>query len=370
MLKLLIDHQTFSLQSYGGISRYFANIHYTAQSRPDITSEISLLYTKNHYLKDSPFPLNNALGKLILKDSSRCYKWNKQYSKYLIGKGNFDILHPSYYNPYFIKYAKKPVVITVHDMIHERLPEYLHPGDNYVRYKRLCIENAAHIIAISETTKRDLREFLNIEESRITVVHHGFQMNGISSSDQKEKTSTPYSEAEYLLFVGNRSSYKNFPTFLTAVSSLLHAEKKLKVYCAGGGAFEVAEQEQILRLKLEDKIVQLNPTDDQLTNLYQNARAFIFPSLYEGFGLPILEAFKNNCPVIASDHACFREIGGDAIAYFNPHDPHSILKAIQDSITNSTVSAHLIKNGQHQLRKFTIETCMDKTMAVYSNLVQ
>ena len=364
MIKLLIDYQTFILQSYGGISRYFANIHHAAQEREDIESRIGLLYTRNYYLKDYPTPFNNVFGKCLMKKRSRYHSWNKAYSKYLIGKNDYTVLHPSYYNPYYIKYAKKPVVITVHDMIHERLAEYFEPGDFYVRFKRLCIENAAHIIAISETTKRDLQEILHVEENRITVVHHGYQMSS-DSADQHDDINVPKPESNYLLFVGDRKGYKNFPVFLNAVSELLNKDHTLKLICAGGGPFKEAEQEMLMRLRVKDKVVQVSPTDNELKSLYQHAIAFIFPSLYEGFGLPVLESFKNNCPVIASNNACFKEIGEDAIAYFDPHDQHSIAETIKGVMTSDSLKEKLINNGKRQLQKFSMELCMEKTMDVY-----
>jgi len=367
MLKLLIDHQTFSMQKYGGISRYFANIQHRLEKQEDIKSKVGILYTPNHYLKEYPAPLNNALGRLILKKSDKCYKWNKQYSKYLMLKNKYDVLHPSYYHPYFLKYNKKPFVITVHDMIHELFPEHFVPNDINVKYKRICVENAAHIIAISESTKQDLIDILHVDPQRITVIHHGYQMNTQASGLFQNRYSNAINE-NYILFVGDRNSYKNFPVFLTAIRPLLAENKDMKLYCAGGGCFTNIELELIKSLNLENKISHINVTDEELKVLYQHALAFVFPSLYEGFGLPILEAFKNNCPVIASDHACFREIGGNAIAYFDPYDLNSILNTIKEVVTNSLLAKTIVNNGQLRLKKFSMESCLDKTITVYQSL--
>lgn len=367
MLKLLIDHQTFSMQRYGGISRYFANIQHTIESRDDVQSEVGILYTQNYYLQKYPAPLNNMLGRFFLSKDRRRNKWNKKYSSYLIQKNNFDLLHPSYYNPYFLKDLKKPYVITVHDMIHERLPEYFDPNDVFVRYKRICVENAAHIIAISQSTKRDLQDILNIDSKRITVVHHGYQMNDPLDLEFKQKD-VKFTKKNYLLFVGDRRGYKNFPSFIAALVPLLQEEKELIVVCAGGGSFKEAEQELLMRLKIKEKTFQIDATDEELKTLYQNALVFVFPSLYEGFGLPILEAFKYNCPVAASDSACFREIGENAISYFDSYDKHNMLKVIKEVIYNNDLSRNLIKQGQLQLEKFPMDLCMNKTLAVYKSV--
>lgn len=369
MLKLLIDHQTFSMQLYGGISRYFANIHHTIESRDDIKSDIGILYTKNYYLKDYKAPLNNLLGRFLLKKERKRYNWNMKYSNYHIQKNDFDILHPSYYHPYFLKQTKKPFVITVHDMIHEKFPEFFDINDEYVRYKRICVENAAQIIAISESTSQDLQNILGVSKNRITVVHHGYQMNIEEPDIIPVSQNTKGMDQPYLLYVGDRRGYKNFPSFVTAMCPLLHKEKDLKLICAGGGAFGEAEEEMIRRLKLELKVTQINATDLQLKSLYQNALAFIFPSLYEGFGLPILEAFKYNCPVIASDQPCFKEIGDEAIAYFNPRDQHNLLTTVEQVITSQSTRQNLIQKGNIQLLKFPMDLCMDKTLAVYKKII-
>ncbi|WP_185960514.1 glycosyltransferase family 4 protein [Pedobacter westerhofensis] len=356
------------MQQYGGISRYFANIQHTSDVKKDIQSVVGILCTKNYYLKDYPAPLNNALGRWLLKKESRRFQWNMKYSKYLIQKNDFDILHPSYYDPYFLKYNKKPFVITVHDMIHEQFPEYFDPNDVYVRYKRLCIENADQIIAISESTSKDLQDILNVASNRITVIHHGYQMN-INNSLPPEPESPVPTEKMYLLYVGDRRGYKNFPVFLSALTPLLKKDINLKLICAGGGHFAEAEIEMISRLTLQNQVSQISATDRELTSLYQNAKAFIFPSLYEGFGLPILEAFNCNCPVIASDQPCFKEIGEDAIAYFQPNDKHSILKTVEEVINNQNLRLNLITKGRLQLAKFPMDLCMDKTLSVYNKLV-
>lgn len=366
MRKIFIDHQTFSLQKYGGISRYFANIYQNTLQKPDITSELGILYTRNYYLKDYPAVFNRTVGEFLFKKERKYYKWNNKYSAYLIKKNNHDILHPSYYNPYFLKYNKKPVVITVHDMIHERFPEYFNQSEITARNKRLCIENANHIIAISDATKKDLIDIYQVSEDRITVLHHGYQIS--SDGYHSASVTTQANAGRYLLYIGDRSGYKNFSFFLQAVSGFLREDPTLKLICAGGGGFQVAEEETISRLKISKQVKQISATDKELSELYQKATAFIFPSLYEGFGLPILEAFQNSCPVIASSNACFHEIGENAIAYFNPQDLHSISETIKEVMNNPLLREKLIASGRDQLLKFSMESCMNKTIAVYNHI--
>lgn len=367
MIKVLFDHQTFSLQRYGGISRYFANVYHTIQKQDDIQAKISALYTNNYYLKDFNGLLsNNPVGKLIFKERVRGYLWNRAYSKRVIDKNDFDIFHPTYYHTYFLERLKKPFVLTVHDMIHEIMPEYFPNDDKSSFEKRQCIEKASHIIAISENTKRDLQHIFQIPDEKITVIHHGFTPSQESDDTGAE---TDISKGNYLLFVGDRSFYKNFYRFAIAAAAFLQKRKDFKLICAGGGPFQHAEIEHLLKFKIMDRVTQITATERELDLLYQNTSAFIFPSIYEGFGLPILEAFKQKAPIIMSDIACFREIAGDASLYFNPFDPEDILAKIEQLVDDKALKDDLIKKGSQQRLNFTMEKCANKTIDVYRNLL-
>ncbi len=361
MIKILFDHQTFSLQRYGGISRYFANLFAKTQNRPDIKSDLSILYSQNHYIHDQPGALGNMLGSILLRKQKGRYKWNQRYSSHVISQNKMDVFHPTNHDPYFLDQIKKPFVLTVHDMIHERLPQYFDTGDDSAYAKRLCIERADHLIAISESTKRDLQHYYDIEDDKISVIHHGFEPSMAMQDDSITGLDN------YLLYVGDRRAYKNFPLFLVAVAPLLKSTS-LKLICAGGGEFKRAETEQLLRLKIQDLVTQRSVSDEDLTGLYRNAKAFIYPSLYEGFGLPLLEAFQNRCPVIASDIACFREVGDDALEYFDPNDPEHIAASIQAVIEDADLQRKLSQAGERQLLKFPISNCVEKTVNVYKHL--
>jgi glycosyltransferase involved in cell wall biosynthesis len=364
MINVLFDHQTFSTQRYGGISRYFANIYHHINLQNYIQSDISILSTENQYIQEYPAILNNQLGKLIMTKPNRRFKWNKVYSKYRIKKNDFDILHPTYYQPYFLKDIKKPYVITVHDMIHEIYPEFFESGDPTARYKRLCVENASHIIAISESTKSDLIKYLNIRENDISVIHHGCDSQ-LSFQSAQNIAILPF---DYLLYVGDRKGYKNWPRFVNAISPLLQKNKSMKLVCAGGGPLMAAEQELLHRLRITEQVQHHSVSDATLSSLYQNALAFIYPSLYEGFGLPILEAFQNQCPVIASNTPCFREVGGNAIFYFDPTNENDMLLSITSLIDSKEKRKHALISGQAMLPQYAMEHCLNKTLAVYRNI--
>jgi hypothetical protein len=124
---------------------------------------LAFKYNTNHYIGDLILPLDNAIGKMIFGSKpTRIDKWNKQYSKQLIKKNNFDLLHPTYYHPYFINKTKKPYVLTVHDMIYELLPQHFLATERLPEHKRITTKNATGLIAISQSTKNDMIQALNI----------------------------------------------------------------------------------------------------------------------------------------------------------------------------------------------------------------
>jgi glycosyltransferase involved in cell wall biosynthesis len=366
MTKVFFDHQKFSTQRYGGISRYFANIIQDIKSSSEFDYEIGCLYSPNHYIKDEQQLLNNDLGRFLLqsKYGSKTYLINQQYCKYLLNKGNYDILHPTYYDPYFIKRNKKPLVITVHDMTHERLPEYFWAEDPLTYNKRLNIESADQIVAISETTKSDLLKYSNVDPSKIKVVYHGIDLKSELIFEI-----IPNIPEQYFLYVGDRSGYKNFYLFLNAFKELSRRYPSIEMILTGGGPIAIADKELIIRLKLDTKIRHLNVSDGELNYLYKNAVAFVYPSLHEGFGLPILEAFKAECPVILSDTDCFKEIGKESVNYFSSYDQESLIHSMDTLLNDSAFRVQLITKGSQRLLDFPIQTSLEKTFNIYKSLL-
>ncbi|MDR1453445.1 MAG: glycosyltransferase family 4 protein [Candidatus Margulisbacteria bacterium] len=278
-MKVLYDHQIFMLQRFGGISRYFYELMRHSAQLFDYLVSGAFALSHNEYIDalqlPREFPLNMQLTdaqKLILN-----------YADALIKTKECDVIHPTYYDPYILRNKNKPLVITVHDMIHELFPEYFTEDKTTVPQKKQMIHAADHIIAISQNTKSDiLKLYPEISENKISVVYHGAPTNTI---DNKEKPC-----GNYILFTGQRWIYKNFYNFISAVAPLL-IKYDLRLICTGT-AFNQNEQELLKNLDIHDRTTCLFADDKTLTELYSAATAFVFPSIYEGFGLPILEAFS------------------------------------------------------------------------------
>ena len=363
-MKVLFDHQIFSLQKYGGISRYFANLHYGINNTAGDTSETGMLFTDNAYIKSQSY-FTTLLNQNI-KNKSKRYKYNKWYCRYLVSQNKFDVLHPTFYNPYFLKYLKKPFVLTVHDMINERFPQF-YTSDPAAEYKKELINRANHIIAISEYTKKDILEFYSIDENKISVIHHGYQMQAKDNSVVINTLNPDTSLENYLLYVGDRYAYKNFLFFVNSITPLIK-RYAIKLVCAGGKIFNEEELNAFEKLNVTDDIIRVDADDEQLTRLYKYALAFVYPSLYEGFGLPVLEAFNNNCPVILSDAASLPEVAGKAAEYFNPCNQESIASAVEHVVNNTKRQNELKAAGTERLKLYRFDDCLKKTLQIYSGL--
>lgn len=363
-MKILFDHQAFSNQKYGGISRYFANLHYGLKATAGVESKLGLLLTHNAYINKKSLPAGGLLEHVINKQSRR-NKYNKWYCRHLLKQGDYDVFHPTYYNPYFLDLVKKPFVITVHDMIHELYPHYFAPQDPLTAgYKKQVISRADHIIAISACTKRDLQKFYAIPDEKITVIYHGFKM-----SDNLAPIAPLETNDKYLLFVGDRAGYKNFDLFIKAVAPLL-LKHSLRLICSGGGSFTGTESHLFINLNITDRIQQISASDAELASLYAHAEAFIYSSLYEGFGLPVLEAFNNNCPVIMSNTSSLPEVGGEAALYFDPMSQQSIAAAIDNVISNKTLQSELRTKGKQRLGLFDFDNTLKQTINVYKQVMR
>jgi len=365
-MKVLYDSQMFDKQQYGGITRYFANLILGISKLHHVNADVSVLFSKNYYLQAAgKMILNRKLGQMIFSRGKSISKWNKNYSRYRIIKNDFDVFHPTYFHPYFLKFLKKPFVITIHDMIYELYPEYFQTNDHTAENKRKLIENANHIIAISETTKNDLMQIANVPSEKITVVYHGYK--AIKNTNVPQM---PLPDS-YMLFVGGRDNYKNFGIFAKAASEIMRAHPEFKVVCAGGGVFTPEEKKQFELINIhQDCIYQIDASDDLLYWLYRGAKVFIYPSLYEGFGLPILEAFEAECPVVLSETSSFREVAGPAALYFDPSSYNDLVECLNRLIIDAQIRKDLISLGTMRLPLFSMEKCLFETLAVYKKCLQ
>lgn len=389
-MKILYDYQMFNIQNVGGITRYFYELVTHFDKDDSVTWEIPIIYSSNLYLKKHPFfkekllpfpfQLNdnknllskvNFVGeKLLYKIKGKLYQnqifgieyeKNKALNIEKIKEGNFDVFHPTYFDNYFMDYiGDKPFVLTVHDLIYQVFPEIHlhHPLDK----NKKMIDRADRIITVSESTKKDLINIYNVDERKVDVIYLANSLEDSSSNISEEfKKKIP---KRYLLYVGGRWDYKNFLFFAQMFSSLLISEPDLKIICTGS-PFNSSEKYLFNKLGIQDSVYNTFVSDEELTFLYKNAIAFIFPSLYEGFGLPVLESFSCGCPAVISNSSSLSEIGEDAAIYFEPKDPGSMLHALESVVKNAELREEKIAKGYEKLKKYSWGKTAMQTKQVY-----
>jgi glycosyltransferase involved in cell wall biosynthesis len=369
-MKILYDHQAFSMQDYGGVSRYFTELMNQFYLNKQLLFELSLRYSNNSNLRNKSFSnhCNFLKGFNFTGKGPLLSQINKLFTIKRIKKTDFDIFHPTYYDPYFLKYTKKPFVLTIFDMIHEIYPEYFPWYNRIHANKCLLAERAEKIIAISKNTKKDIVKFLKIDPEKIDVIYLG---NSISGNIKKNipEIHEPLSNSKYLLFVGNRENYKNFRFFVSSILPLFESDKEIRLICAGGGDFSDEEKQFIDRFSLQNRVIQVPVNDSLLGELYSHALTFVFPSLYEGFGIPVLEAFSRKCPVICSNSSSLPEVGGDAARYFNPENQDSIMETISRVINDENIRNRMKEEGLARLNYFSWHKTADDTNDLYSRIL-
>lgn len=377
-MKILYDHQIFTYQRFGGISRYFAELMRYSSSIPELEYALGVKESANESLKNTGLSDKHAILINDRKDSflslSKKYIKNDLYTRMLIRQNQFDIFHPTFFFPGLTrKLRNKPFVVTIMDMIPELFPE-MYPKDTFysknithrwIEGKKELVANADAIIAISEKTKIDLIDMYGVNADKVKVIYLG---NSLDMSTIKEVSPDIKLPDKYLLFVGSRYGYKNFKRFFNAGASLMSDDDQLHILCVGGGAFSDAERAMISEQGVSSRVHQCNVTDDELCMIYKKAMAFVFPSMYEGFGIPIVEAFNMNCPVLLSNASCFPEIAGNAAAYFNPEDVESIAQTLKIIYDESGLKT-LRNNGKNRRHMFTWQKTIEQTSQVYQSVL-
>lgn len=369
-MKIIFDHQIFAQQSFGGVSRYFARLAQgliVQGERVDIVAPIH----RNYYLKNLPPSVVHGFGlNRFPRRTTRLFMVANHYlSQLKLINSITDILHETYYSNKTVSNAARARVLTVYDMIHELFPDHFpsKSASTTSLLKRLALARADHVISISHSTKKDLCELFDFPEHKVSVVHLGFEKfqakPGLFSGDI-------HNSRPYLLFVGSRGGYKNFDRMLLAIASKAELMNEFDVVAFGGGALNETEKTFIQKLGFGPMAVkQIGGDDEVLGRLYSKARALIYPSVYEGFGLPPLEAMAHDCPVVTSNSSSMPEVVGPAGEYFDPLDIEAQAEAICRVVFDEKRRLALIEAGRERLPMFSWDRCAQETQAVYKKVL-
>lgn len=364
-MKIIFDSHIFGIQRVGGISRYVVELAEALCRIDNVDAAILAPLHVNRLLAASAAPrIGISLTTQKLRPGIRS-RLDRAISALSLTATSSDILHTTYY----LRHAKPPkaraLVVTVHDMIHELMPSNFPENDPTVMLKRKAIEASDHVICVSENTRRDLCRLFDIDVARTSVVHHGVRLRNHSAAAPASKAQRPY-----LLYVGQRGGYKNFDLLVRAYARTAARKEGLTLIAFGGGIFTPRELQLIEMLGLAaDSVLQVSGDDDQLDALYAGATTFVYPSLYEGFGMPVLEAMAIGCPVIAANSSSIPEAGADAAEYFDPASEDDLVRAIDTLCSSPSLAQTLREKGRRRAEACSWEKAAAETLAVYRTVV-
>ena len=361
-MRLAFDEQIFVTQHYGGISRLFAEL--SKQFLRDDALEVELLPLEapvvNRYLLDEPF----LRDQLKVTDAGSTMAALARYFVRMRPRTSVDVIHNTFYLPHGLAgYPRARRVVTVHDMIPELLPKSRRRLD-FITLKKRYVMSADHVICVSEATRNDMLRVYGDIKAPISVVHHG-----VDSIFRPGDPRVPGLPDRYLLFVGNRGQYKDANVLLNAFAAVRERVDEVELVFTGGGAFTRAERAQHQELGIADRVVQISLKDAAMSGAYGNALMCVFPSRFEGFGLPALEAMACGTPAVLARSSSLPEVGGDAARYFTPGDAHDLSGVIEGLLEDAPERSRMRNSGISRAQGFTWGTAAAKTVGIYQSLV-
>ena len=372
-MKVLYDHQIFWYQKYGGISNYFASIMDFAHTNNLFDFEYSGDYSNNRYLigktfsKSKPFlskhsfPGKNSLFFMLKKK-------NEMHALKSLKNGLIDLFHPTYFDTYYLGKQKCPFVLNFFDLTMEKFPEMFNPRGTFEKQKIELLTKASHVITCSENTKNDFVKYYNFEKKDVSVAYLASSLP--NKLDKNKITIINKSIPEkYILFIGSRGLYKNFNLFAKAVAPLLSSDPKLFIVCAGE-ALSSTEEAFLSTIGILNRVKCYSVKDHDLVYLYSNAELLVYPSVYEGFGIPIIEAFQHKCPVVLSNSSCFPEVAKNSASYFDPKDENSIKNKIADLMADTKKKSIFVKRGFKRAKDFSVEKSTLQTIKAYKKVLR
>ena len=373
MMKILYDFQIFQMQQYGGVSRYFHELIRSIGKLNDVNIMIFFglhqsgfdwksqrsICTKQFAIQVPPWIAARKLTTAI------------NYAGFTLFQSfgpSPDIIHLTYYPYKIFRKRKSKLVITLYDMIQELHPEYYADDASIMRKKRALFE-ADLILCISEATRKDLLHYYSIDPTKVCTVHLGPTFLPALIQDEKSVHIPHRKKRPYFLFVGIRGTYKNFQNAIRAYAGDQRLVKDFDFLCFGSTPFSVEEQNMFNNYGIGKQTFHRSGTDQELWSSYRHAHLFIYPSLYEGFGFPLLEAMAVGCPIVASNRGSIPEVLGEAGVLFNPSDDSSIIDAMTKVAYDDILRKSLVEKGYSRLNYFSWEKTAKETYNAYLDML-
>lgn len=361
-MRLAFDEQIFAVQNYGGISRDFfeqARV-LTQDSSFDVQLEPLEAPIVNEFLLQ-----DSALAEVL-----RVWRARGPYSalaKFLSRsrrKEPVDVVHNTFYLPRGLSdYPNARRVATIHDMIPELLPQSRRKLDFLTR-KAHYIHNAHHIVCVSESTKGDLLRVYPNLRTPITIAYPG-----VTATFHPDQLPLEGQNEPYLLHVGNRGHYKDGITLLHAFISIASKFPDLRLLLVGGEPLTRQESKLIAESGVDvDRVSQLSLPERLIARAYAHAAATVFPSRYEGFGLPAVEAMASGSPLILAHTSSLPEVGDDAAEYFTPGDVSSLAAALVQVLSDESQQRQMSLLGIQRAKDFTWEAYTQSNAEAYQQV--
>lgn len=362
-MRILYDGSVYSLQAVGGVNRYFDQI---IERLPEDVTPVVLAESRGRLA----FPQHPRLELQLCsvpawpKPLRRVARWlGARRFRRAYGHITADIVHPTYYGLLGrndLRTEHRPLVVTVFDMIHERFAPLLDPSGRHAAEKRRAILAATAVICISENTKRDLLERLPVPADRVWVTPLASNLQHVAPA-----APDPAPQPPFFLHVGRRAAYKNFDRLLAALVPVVARANDVQLRVVGP-PFSRAERRRIADLHLDRHIRHDGyVTDPVLARLYRDAVALVYPSLYEGFGIPPLEAMACGGVVVAADTSSLPEVVGDGGLLFDPHSTDELAARLIDLLEHPAERETWRQRGRARARLFAWDRTAAQTLAVY-----
>ena len=358
-----LDEQIFAIQQYGGISRMFAEL--ARQFCVHMADGIDLMPLDTTVV--NRYVLDDAQLSEALQARQARSEWSAlaTYFLRLRQQEKAEVVHSTFYLPHgIIPLRGKRSVVTVHDMIPEMMPQTKRRLD-FLTSKRRYVQAADAIICVSESTRKDLERIYGELQAPVRVIHHGVSDRFHPDAPRLELLPT-----RYILFVGNRGQYKDADVLFQAFAQIAGKHDDLQLLCVGGSGLTTAEVRRLEALGIRDKVSQRFLPDEQMVSAYAHAEIFAFPSRFEGFGLPALEAMATGTPAVLARATSLPEVGGEAALYFTPGDATELAEKLQLLLESSTLHGEMRNRGVQHAAQFTWAEAALQTAAVYQEIAR
>jgi glycosyltransferase involved in cell wall biosynthesis len=361
-VRAAFDEQIFAAQHYGGISRLFAELARQFIANPGLGVDLSELDAPvvNRYLLDDP----SLRTRLAVTEAGSSISALARYFTHTRPRTRVDVVHNTFYLPHGLAgYPGARRVVTVHDMIPELMPRTRRRLD-FLTLKRRYVMSADHVICVSNATRDDLLRVYGAITAPVSVVYHG--VDAVFGPGAPRVSGMP---ERYVLFVGNRGQYKDADVLIRAFASIRAQHDDVSLVFVGGGPFSRAEAAQLADLGISDRTVQFSLPDAMMAGAYGNALMCVFPSRFEGFGLPALEAMACGTPAVLARSTSLPEVGGDAAVYFSPGIVGELASAITELLNDDEARTALARAGLERSAAFSWDASARATAGIYSSLV-